>query len=145
MAQANSREQRGDEMTLFERIGGEPAVAAAVERFYVRVLSDQLLAPFFNNVDIQRLKSHQFAFMSQLMGGPKRYSGAAMAQAHARLSIEPQHFNAVAGHLIETLRELGVSEEIIGEVAAAVTPLSGQIVNTVSSTARSISTKAGES
>ena len=69
-------------MTLYERIGGEPATRAAVDRFYVRVLADPLLAPFFEKTDIGRLKSHQFAFLSQAMGGPRQYSGASMRQAH---------------------------------------------------------------
>jgi hemoglobin len=47
------------------------------------------------------------------------------------LRIEQRHFDAVAGHLVETLRELGVGEEIVGDVVAAVTPLASQIVNTM--------------
>ncbi len=117
-------------MTLFERIGGEPAVRLAVEQFYVRVLDDPLLAPFFETTDMTRLKSHQYAFLSQTMGGPRQYSGATMAKAHARLRIEERHFNAVAGHLVERLRGLGVSEDIVGEVVAALTPLAAEIVNT---------------
>lgn len=53
-----------------------------------------------------------------------------MTRAHARLRIEERHFNAVAGHLVETLKALGVSEDIIGEVVAALTPLAAEIVNT---------------
>lgn len=76
------------------------------------------------------MKGHQFAFLSQALGGPKQYSGASMEVAHARLAIEQYHFDLVATHLVETLHELGVSEEIIGEVVAAVAPLASQIVNT---------------
>ncbi len=89
-----------------------------------------MLGPFFRDVNMARLKGHQFAFLSQALGGPQEYSGATMSRAHARLRIEQRHFDAVAGHLVETLRELGVGEEIIGEVVAAVTPLASQIVNT---------------
>jgi hemoglobin len=118
-------------MTLFERIGGEPAVRLAVENFYVRVLKDPQLAPFFKNIGMERLKAHQFAFLSQALGGPRSYSGATMSKAHARLSIEQSHFDAVAGHLVNTLRELGVSEETLADVGAALTPLSAEIVNAV--------------
>jgi hemoglobin len=89
-----------------------------------------MLEPFFKGIDMARLKAHQFAFLSQALGGPQRYSGASMSRAHSRLRIEQRHFDAVAVHLVEALRELGVSEGIISEVAAAVTPLAGQIVNT---------------
>jgi hemoglobin len=116
-------------MTLFEKIGGEPAVNAAVDRFYERVLGDPMLAPFFERISMQRLKAHQFTFLSQALGGPQQYSGASMSAAHARLRIEHRHFHAVSVHLTETLRDLGVGEDIIAEVAAAVTPLASQIVN----------------
>jgi hemoglobin len=118
------------ETSLYERIGGEPAVNATVDRFYERVLADPELKDFFNGVSVSKLKTHQFAFLSQALGGPKQYSGASMRDAHNRLAIEQRHFDGVAVHLVETLREVGVSEEIIAAIAAALTPLSGQIVNT---------------
>ncbi len=116
--------------TLYQRVGGEAAIQAAVDRFYERVLADPALSHFFTGVSMSRLKAHQFAFLSQALGGPKQYSGASMRDAHSKLAIEQRHFDSVAVHLVETLRELGVPEDIIGEIAAAVTPLSDQIVNT---------------
>jgi hemoglobin len=118
------------ETTLYKRIGGEAAIRAAVNRFYERVLADPSLRLFFNGVGMPRLKGHQFAFLSQSLGGPKQYSGSSMNEAHARLAIEQYHFDSVAVHLVETLRELGVPEDIVGEVATAITPLSSQVVNT---------------
>lgn len=120
----------GNEISLYERIGGVPAITAAVDRFYERVLADSELKDFFNGVSMSRLKAHQFAFLSQALGGPKQYSGASMRDAHSRLPIEQRHFDSVAVHLVETLRELTVSEDIIGAIASALTPLSEQIVNT---------------
>ena len=124
------------ETTLYERIGGEAAVRAAVDRFYERVLADPSLSHFFNRISMPRLKSHQFAFLSQVLGGPKQYSGSSMKEAHANLAIEQHHFDSVAVHLMETLRELSVPEEIVGEVATVITPLSSQVVNTPSRMAR---------
>jgi hemoglobin len=53
-----------------------------------------------------------------------------MREAHAKLAIGQTHFDSVATHLVETLRAPGVSEEIIREIAGAVTSLASQIVNT---------------
>lgn len=66
----------------------------------------------------------------QRIGGEAAISAAAMRDAHSRLAIEQRHFDSVAVHLVETLRGLGVPADIISEIAAAVTPLSSQIVNT---------------
>ena len=87
-------------------------------------------------MSLPRLKAHQFAFLSQELGGPKQYSGGAMSEAHARLAIEQRHFDSVAVHLVETLRELGVPQDIVGEIATAVVPLSDQIVNTPTRTSK---------
>jgi hemoglobin len=119
-------------MTLFERIGGETALGLAVDRFYLRVLNDPLLAPFFESIHMEHLKAHQFAFLSQALAGPRKYGGETMSKAHARVSIEDRHFEAVAAHLLETLRELKVAEDVIGEVAAALIPIRSQVVNTAS-------------
>lgn len=119
-----------NEISLYERIGGEPAVSAAVDRFYERVLADPELKDFFNDVGMSKLKAHQFAFLSQALGGPRKYTGASMRDAHSGLAIEQRHFDGVAVHLVETLRGFGVSEEIIAAVGAALTPLAAQIVNT---------------
>ena len=116
--------------TLYERLGGEAAIGVAVDVFYRRVLADSELASFFEHVDMRRLRAHQLAFLSQALGGPRRYSGASMAKAHARLAITQHHFNLVAAHLVETLRELGVTQQIINEVCSAVVPLASEIVNT---------------
>lgn len=118
------------ESTLYDRIGGEAAVCAAVDRFYERVLADPELQGFFTSVAMPRLKSHQFAFLSQVLGGPRQYSGTSMRDAHCRLAIEQRHFDGVAVHLVEALRKLGVSEEIIATIAGALTPLSAEIVHT---------------
>jgi hemoglobin len=78
---------------------------------------------------MDRLRAHQFAFLSQACDGPRQYQGKSMAKAHAHLAIEQKHFDAVAGHLIETLRSLEIGEELIGEVVGKVAPLASQIVN----------------
>jgi hemoglobin len=118
--------------TLYQRIGGQPAISAAVDLFYRRVLADPLLSGFFSGASMERLKAHQAAFLSQALGGPRAYSGESMQHAHRRLAIEQRHFDSVALHLVETLRSLAVPENIVAEIAAAIAPLAQQIVNTPS-------------
>jgi hemoglobin len=124
-----------NEISLYDRIGGEPAVTAAVDRFYERVLGDPETRDFFNGVSMSRLKAHQFAFLAQALGGPRQYNGGTMREAHRRLLIEQRHFDKVGFHLVETLRELGVSEDVVAAIGAALTPLSAEIVNTPARTA----------
>lgn len=108
--------------TLYERIGGEAAVDAAVERFYKRVLVDKRINHFFKGIEVDTLRGHQKKFLTVAFGGPNNYSGRGMAAAHSRLvkemGLHDSHFDAVMEHLGGTLHDLGVPEELIAEAAA---------------------------
>jgi len=118
------------EKPIYELIGGAPAVSAAVEAFYVRVLADPSLKGFFVKIDMKRLQARQIQFFTTALGGPALYKGPDMKKAHAHLAIEQKHFDAVAGHLVATLKSLGVPEPLIQQIVSAVAPLAAQIVNT---------------
>ena len=95
-----------DHMSIYQRLGGDAAVTALIESLYVRALADPLISPFIENIDVPRLKAHQFAFISQAIGGPHPYPGPSLVQAHARLPIEQRHFDAFVAHLQGALQEL---------------------------------------
>lgn len=107
--------------SLFEKIGGEGAVNAAVDIFYRKVLVDSKIAKFFDTVDMDKQIVKQKSFLTMAFGGPNEYSGKDMREAHAPLvekGLNESHFNAVAGHLQATLEELKVPAELIAEVMA---------------------------
>jgi hemoglobin len=110
--------------SLYERIGGEKALMAAVDIFYTRVLADELTRPFFEALDMEAQIRKQVAFMTWAFGGPAEYKGRDLRSAHAGLvkdkGLGDAHFDAVAGHLKATLVELGVADELIGEALAIV-------------------------
>ena len=115
-------------MSIYDSIGGAPAVRAAVDDFYERVLADPKLAPFFTGTDMSRLKAHQRAFIAAAIGGPEIFAGRDMASAHTGLGITDADFDAVVGHLVGTLTGLGVPEETIGQIGSALAPLRPDIV-----------------
>ena len=107
--------------SLYERLGGEAAVNAAVDIFYRKVLADSSISDFFDTTDMEEQRNKQKAFLSMVFGGPDEYSGKDMREAHAPLvekGLNDSHFDAVAGHLDATLRELGVADDLIGEAMA---------------------------
>ena len=109
------------DLTLFEQLGGEAAVDAAVDVFYRIVLSDYRINRFFDGVDMDTQAAKQKAFLTMAFGGPNNYSGKDMRDAHARfvkMGLDDSHFDAVVENLAETLIELGVSQELIAQVAA---------------------------
>ena len=107
--------------SLFDRLGGEAAVDAAVDIFYRKVLADDRISAFFEGVDMDKQAAKQKAFLTMAFGGPNNYTGEDMRKGHAHLverGLNDTHFDAVVENLGATLKELGVSDELIGEVAA---------------------------
>src|ERR1700712_154519 len=104
--------------TLFEQLGGQAAVEAAVDIFYRKVLSDDRVSRFFDDVDMDRQRGKQKAFLTMAFGGPHNYSGRDMRGAHAHLltlGLNDTHVDAVIELLGSTLKELGVPDESIQE------------------------------
>lgn len=109
--------------SLFERIGGADAVRAAVTRLYGKVLNDTTLLPFFADIDIERLRRSQSAFVSHAFGCPNVSASVNLRQVHKRLvaqGLTDQHFDSVARHLHDVMEELGVPKEEIAEALAVV-------------------------
>ncbi len=107
--------------SLFEQLGGEAAVDAAVEVFYKKVLEDHRIYRFFDNVDMEIQAAKQKAFLTMAFGGPSHYSGKDLRAGHAKLvkmGLDDSHFNAVLENLEATLIELGVEKELVEQVNA---------------------------
>jgi hemoglobin len=105
--------------SLYERIGGEPAVNAAVDIFYRKVLNDHRINRFFDNVDMEKQAAKQKAFLTMAFGGPHNYTGEDMRKGHehlVKMGLNDSHFDAVVEDLGATLEELNVPQELINEV-----------------------------
>lgn len=113
--------QESTNKTLYERIGGEAAVNAAVDIFYRKVLTDYRINRFFDNVDMEKQAAKQKAFLTMAFGGPHSYTGDDMRKGHAHLlkkGLDDSHFDVVVENLGATLTELNVGQELINEVIA---------------------------
>ena len=114
--------------TIYKKIGGPEAVAAAVDIFYDRVMGDPVLAPYFEGTDMRRQKSHMRAFLASAIGGPEIYAGRDMHAAHAHLGVTNEAFDHVVEHLVATLVSLDVPTELIVAIGGKVEPLRAMVV-----------------
>ena len=106
--------------SLYEQLGGEAAIDAAVDLFYKKVLANERIKHFFEGVDMKRQANMQKAFLTFAFGGPNTYEGRTLKAAHARLvekGLNDSHFDAVVEDLGSTLQELGVAEDLIKQAA----------------------------
>jgi hemoglobin len=118
--------------SLYERIGGERALTAAVTLFYEKVMADESVEPFFAGLDMGAQIDKQIAFMTMAFGGPNKYTGRDLRTAHARLvrnGLGDRHFDAIATHLVDTLRELGVEQSLIDEAVQIVAGTREDVLN----------------
>jgi hemoglobin len=107
--------------SLYDQLGGEAAVNAAVDVFYRKVLSDYRINRFFDSSDMEKQAAKQKAFLTMAFGGPNNYTGTDMRTAHARfvkMGLNNSHFDVVMEHLVGTLIELNVPQVLIDQVAA---------------------------
>lgn len=118
--------------TLYEELGGEPAVEAAVDIFYRKVLQDERISRFFDDIDMDVQAAKQKAFLTMVLGGPAKYTGLDMRDGHARLvakGLADLHVDAVIELLGQTLNELGVPGEKIAQVAAIANSVRDDVLN----------------
>jgi hemoglobin len=110
--------------TLYDRVGGEPALIAAADLFYSKVMSDDLIRPFFQGITVSAQARKLVGFMTWAFGGSGAYKGRNLDTAHARLvrdmGLTDVHFDAVKRHLQDTLGELDLPSEVIEEATGIV-------------------------
>ncbi len=107
--------------SLYEQLGGEAAVDAAVDIFYRKVLNDDRISNFFESADMANQAVKLKAFLTMAFGGPNNYSGKDLRSGHAHLvkdGLNDSHFDAVAENLVNTLKELNVADDLIAQVGA---------------------------
>ncbi len=108
-------------MSLYAELGGDDALAMALDRFYDKVLADPRVSGYFDRVDVDRVKTRQRDFLAMAFGGPDRYDGRDLRQAHAApraLGLDEERYSVFMGHFRDTLEELGVDDDGIAQVMA---------------------------
>ncbi len=107
------------EKTLFEKYGGFSQVSRMVLSLYNRLLDDDDIGPFFDNIDMSKLVDHQTKFLSSLLGGPASFNDDHLVRAHAHLDIKEEHFDKLREILTQTLTDHGVEPQDVVAVVSA--------------------------
>lgn len=108
------------EQSLYERIGGSEAIEAAIKAFYERVLADDRIAHYFDDIDMDRLTSQQQQFFEAGTGGPGTYDTDRIKTMHARHNIDQEAYDVFTSHFEDVLRDFEVSEQERAELMGAV-------------------------
>ena len=114
--------------SLYQRLGGYPAIQAVVDDFVGNVAADRRINGFFANADIPRLKRNLVDQICAGTGGWCVYTGRDMRTVHAGMGIRNRDFNALVQDLQKTLRKFKVPRREQGELLAILGPMKSDIV-----------------
>ena len=107
------------EKSLFDKYGGFSAVSKIVLSLYDRLLEDDDVGPFFDDVDLPKLIDHQTKFVSSLMGGPASFSDDHIVRAHRQMEIGNHHFDRLKEILTGVLSDYHVEGADIDTIVGA--------------------------
>lgn len=120
------------EPTLYERLGGMPAIRAVVDGLLSHILKDERVNGWFgwasNPGAAAGYKASLADFVCQAAGGPCKYGGPDLKSVHRGMAITGEAFHSVVEDLTATLEELKVPAAEKSELLRLLAPLQAQIV-----------------
>jgi len=101
--------------SLYEWAGGMPAFEKLFDKFYDKVLADDILEPVFKHMSPQH-RLHVAHFVAEVLGGPKLYSESEgshfeMIRKHLSRHLTQQHRKRWMELLLETADELQLPDD----------------------------------
>lgn len=132
-------EKKMGEASLYDRLGGEPAIKAVCDDFVQRAATDPKVDFFRKNVpgytpwtptdqELATFKLHLYQFVEMAAGGPQKYEGKDMKTTHKGMKITQGQFDALAGDLKASLDKFHVPAKEQGELLKAVAGTAPDIV-----------------
>lgn len=127
----------GAQESLYDRLGGEAAIASVVDSMVAYAAADTALnftrAGTANEWEatpenVELLKTRLVQFVGQATGGPQTYEGEDMGTVHAGMEITDEEFDRLGAHLKAALDAHGVPDAEQGELMAIVETTRSAIV-----------------
>lgn len=119
------------EKSFYQRVGGYDALAAVVDDFIGRLVSDKQFEKFFSGFSIDSKKRIRQDLLDQLCvatGGPCVYLGRDMKTTHGGLGITEADWDTAVKHLTASIEKFKVPNREKGELLAFVATLKKDIV-----------------
>lgn len=102
--------------SLYQRLGGLRGITEVVSKSIDRIGRDSRVNSFFENFDISVLREHFIQMICVGSGGPCKYEGRSMPEAHRGLHITNAAFDAVVEDFAFTMKKLKVGTQEEDEV-----------------------------
>jgi hemoglobin len=99
-------------MTSAYEVLGEEKIRAILQALYDQLFVDPIVGFLFEGKDKAHIVEQQVAFTCRFLGGPQRYTGKPLPEAHATLPLLPGHFDRRHHVLATLLEQQGVPDEV---------------------------------
>lgn len=121
------------EPTLYERLGGIDAISAVVDQFLANVVADNAINARFaatvaDPARTQLLRNNLIDQICEGTGGPCKYKGKSMQEAHKGMNITMDEFNALVGDLVAALNQFEVPQAEQDALLGILGPMQPDIV-----------------
>ena len=127
-ATAAARAERQAKKPLYERLGGRDAIKAVVTEVCELHYTDEITKPLFKGVDRGKLIDHVVNFLAQGAGGPEKYTGRDMVNAHKHLNMTDVHFVTAGDHIVRAMKKFGAGEHEIEEVICMIVAFHDDVI-----------------
>ena len=124
---AKKTEQKA-EKSLYDRLGGLKAIEAVTKEFLTNVAADKRINGRFAKTDIKKLEKHLVDQICEATGGPCKYKGKSMVEAHKGMKITDAELTALVEDLVKALDKFKVPKAEKDALLGALGGMKGDIV-----------------
>lgn len=124
--------------TLYERVGGVNNIAVLVDDVIERSYEDPVFSanPYIHEAHKrfpkEVYKFNATALACQVMGGPQKYTGRTLKEAHQHLHITEKEWNALITIFRDSMNSFKVPQREQSEIIAILESTKGQVISAAS-------------
>jgi hemoglobin len=131
-AQSKKKSDANDPKSLYNRLGGKAAITAVVDSTVAFIAADERINSFFvGTVTEGRVPALKVKLVDQICeatGGPCKYKGKNMKNAHRGMNLKHEHFTAFVENLVKALDHFKVHAKEKSDLLAALGPMESQML-----------------
>jgi hemoglobin len=114
--------------SLYHELGERAGIQRIVEGMLLNVARDERIVERFRKIDIVRLRDKLVEQLCVEAGGPCRYTGDSMAEAHKGQNLTRSDFNALVENLIAAMDAEKIPVPTQNRLIARLAPMRGEVI-----------------
>jgi len=121
-------------VSLFERLGGAAGIRQIVDGAVAAHMRNPVIkerfVPYEDQPErVEEIKQHTCDFFAAGSGGPDKYQGRSMAEAHRDMAIDPAEYDAACDDILTTMKALNYHRDVRDEVQGVLRSLQADITH----------------